>query len=400
MFDFKVIIIGGGASGLFCAMELLNDNLHLNGKDVLILEGNDRVAKKLIATGNGQGNLTNKNISENNYYGNKEFICDFIENEKQINLKDYLYKKGIPLTCSGDGKMYPISKQANAVSDIIRANLEEKNCNLLTGKKVTQILKNSDVFSVICGGEKFTAKYVIFAVGGCVGKQFGTDGSSYAIVEQLGHTKTKLYPSLVQLKTETSKIRGLKGLKEVARVNAYDGDKLLKTAVGDVLFTEFGLSGSAIFQVSSVLTMARKPIVRIEFVPELTKEELLKILKDRKHNACFSGYDMLLGILNKRVGVAVCKSAKNLKEESVVDEVKDFCLNVTGNLGSNYAQVTKGGIKTCEINSKTYESKLINNLYFAGEVIDIDGDCGGYNLTFAFVSGIKVARSIKEKIFS
>ncbi len=399
MSDFKVIVIGGGASGLFCAIELLNGKSAFLGKDILVLEGNDRVAKKLVATGNGQGNLTNENLLPENYYGDSAFIADFLALEKQINLKYYLYNLGIPLVKTKDGKMYPISRQASAVSDIIRANLAYKNCNIQTGKRVTDIKKQGEIFTVFCGKEKFTANNVVIAVGGAVGKQFGTDGSSYILAEKFGHQTTSLYPSLVQLKTKTENIRGLKGLKEVAIVHACDGDKTLKSAEGDLLFTDFGLSGSAIFQVSGALAKAKNPNVKIEFLPQISKEELIKILNDRKGIDCFSGNDILLGILNKRVGQAVCKYAKNLNIESVATALKNFIIPVTGTLGNNYAQVTKGGIKTDKVNSKTMESTLIENLYFAGEVLDVDGDCGGYNLTFAFVSGIVSARSIKQKNF-
>jgi len=398
--NYNVIVIGGGASGLLCAIELLNGTNALLGKDVLILEGNDRVAKKLVATGNGQGNLTNAVLSQENYFGDSNFIRTFLAQEKEIDLKSYLYSLGIPLCEGAEGKMYPISKQANAVCDILRFTLSQKCCNILTGKKVTEVKKSSSGFTVCCGDEKFIASNVVIATGGSAGGHFGTDGSSYALCEKLGHTKTKLYPSLVQIKTELPLIRGLKGLKEVARVTAFDGDKKLKSAVGDLLFTEYGISGNAVFKVSGLLAQAKNPSVKIEFLPSLDEIQLETILLNRENNQCFYGDNAYLGLLSKRVGQAVYKTIDKQKitAKDLCFAVKNFRLKVTGTLGFNNAQVTKGGIRTNEINEKTYESKIVNSLYLTGELLDIDGDCGGYNLTFAFVSGIVSAKSIKSKI--
>ncbi len=405
MKEFTTIIIGGGSSGLLCGVELLSGTDALIGNRVLILEANDRVAKKLSATGNGQGNITNKNIEKDNFYGNKEFIRAFLSVEKDIDIKNYFYKIGIPLAEGAEGKMYPLSKQANAVSDIIRAYLSKKGCVIYTGKRVKDISFINEEYTVLCDDESFTAKNVVLAVGGCAAKQFGTDGSGYRLAEKFGHRKTALYPSLVQLKTELDKIRGLKGIKETARIVAYDGKREVKQAVGDVLFTEFGVSGNAVFKVSAALVAAKEPSIKIEFLPELTEEELLSVLKDRWDKPGMDGADSYVGLLNKRVGQAVYKTIVSKTGGSptagmLAAAAKGFTLKVTGTLGFNYAQVTKGGIITDDVNPTTYESKLAKNLYLVGEILYVDGDCGGYNLTFAFTTGISAARAIKTKIKS
>ena len=179
---YKTAIVGGGAAGLLAAVELLSGSNCFKGEDVLILERNDRVGKKLIATGNGQGNLTNANVSENNYYGDKNFIARFIAQEKNLNLKEYFYRLGIPLGSGKDGKIYPLSKQASAVLDIFRNCISSKGCSEITSCYVEKITRKNDLFVINAGDKTFYAQNVIVAVGGKSAKQFGTDGSSYSLV--------------------------------------------------------------------------------------------------------------------------------------------------------------------------------------------------------------------------
>lgn len=393
---YKTIVIGGGASGLLSAIELLRGKGAFKGQDVLVLERNDRVGKKLIATGNGQGNLMNEKFGANYYYGDAKFIGDFIANAEDINLKKYFEELGVYQTASKDGKMYPLSKQASAVLDVIRAYLEYKDCTILTGKKVTKVVKGKSVFEVSVGSEKFYAKNVIFATGGSAGKQFGTDGSAYALVESLGHKKTEVYPSLVQLKTDTAKIKGLKGLKETARVTSFCGQKPLMTVEGDLLFTDFGVSGSTIFSLSASIADKKDAYLIVEFLPSLSFSQVEKMVKERQNKPYVKKEDLLCGILNKKIGQQVLKSANSDSATDIAYAIKNFKLNVTGSLDFSYAQVTRGGIKTDKIDAKTYQSKLAPGLYIVGEVLNVDGDCGGYNLTFAFVSGITAAKTIKE----
>ncbi len=395
---YKVAIVGGGSAGLMTAIELLSDSTILNGEDVIILERNDRVGKKLIATGNGQGNLTNANFGQEHYHGEKSFVRAFVEQANGVNLQKYLTKLGIFLTTGKDGKIYPLSKQASAVLDIFRAFLSQKNVQEKTSCKIDKIEHDGQKFIIHSGEEQIFAQNVVLAFGGKSAKQFGTDGTSYGLAENFGHKTTALYPTLVQLKTELKDIKGLKGLKENARLTALDGDVELKSATGEILFTEYGVSGNAVFQISTELTNAVKPRIRIEFLPEKSRNEIIEMLVLREKSGYINCENYLTGILNKRVGQAIIKRCGKLSPSLVANALKDFSICVTGNLGFNYSQVTRGGIETSKVNPYTFESKIRKNLYIVGEALDIDGDCGGYNLTFAFVSGIISARSIKANL--
>ena len=395
---FNVAIIGGGASGLLCATELVSGDNALSGNGVIVLERLDRVGKKLIATGNGQGNLSNANLSKEYYHGDGAFIDGFINTAKALSLQDYFYNLGVPFITVDDGRQYPLSKQASAVLDIIRANLKVKGVTEKVDFCVTRITHCNGLFVIRSKDQIVLAKKVVLAVGGKAGSQFGTDGSSYALAQNFGHSVTDLYPSLVQLKTEQDLVRGLKGLKEQVVASAYDGEKKLASCVGEVLFTDYGVSGNAIFKISGAFASVKKPILNLEFLPSLTLVQTEGLLADRIKNVNYiDKKDLLCAILNKRVGQAVLKTAKSLSPKDLAYAIKNFRLKVTGNTGFKNAQVTKGGIRTNEIDIETYESKFQRGLYLAGELLDVDGDCGGYNLTFAFVSGITIARAIKNK---
>lgn len=394
---YKVAVVGGGAAGLTCALELMNGADSLKQGEVVILERNDRVGKKLAATGNGQGNLTNANVRAENYYGDEEFVSLFIEDFNTVNLEKFLYSVGVPLSTAADGKKYPVSKQANAVLDVFRGFIDFKGVETKVNFEVKNITYNGNVYVLRSSDTTVFAEKVVVAVGGCAARHFGTDGSAYTLLENFGHKKTALYPSLVQLKTELAPIKGLKGLKEQATVTAFDGEKILKSCKGEVLFTEYGVSGSAVFGVSSSITNAKNPYLIIEFLPEYTETQTEKLIADKRKNTPFmSSNDLLSGILNKIIGRAILKTVNSDNEKAVAYALKNFRLKVTGNLGFNHAQVTKGGITTDKIRKHTFESKLSKGLYVVGEVLNVDGDCGGYNLTFAFVSGIQAARDIKR----
>ncbi len=396
---YKVAIVGGGASGLMSAVELLSGKNALDGQDVIILEKNDRVGKKLVATGNGQGNLTNQNFSSEFYRGDKAFVDAFIDNANQINIEQYLYNLGIPLCTLSGGRKYPLSRQASAVIDVIRAFLRSKFCEILLDAKVTDIKEKDGVFTLFIGKTEIYAKSVILSFGGAVAKQFGTDGSSYPLAQKFGHKITPIYPSLVQLKTNTELIKGLKGLKEVAKVTLYTGDKPLASSTGDLLFTDYGVSGNTIFQVSAYYNGGSDSYLNVEFLPELTPKQIIEILTAREKCYYIPKEEMLCGILNKRVGQSVMKTCKSNAPDKVANALKNFKLKITGSLGFNYAQVTKGGVSTKHVDANTYESKLKKGVFIVGEALDVDGDCGGYNVTFAFVCAIKCARVIKERTF-
>lgn len=396
---YKVAIIGGGASGVFSALLLTSGENALKGEDIVILERNDRICKKLLVTGNGQGNLTNAVISSENYYGEKNFINAFWNAANGFNLNDNLLSLGIPIAFDKTGRGYPISKQANAVCDVFRAHLDKRGINVITNCFVNDISKKDDFYIVTDGKNSVCANYVICAFGGKSGEKFGTDGSSYRLLEKFGHKLTPLYPSLVQIKTPLDKIRSLKGIKEDVIVKAYGDGKLLKTAKGELLFTEYGISGPAVFQISGHLSGVSNPYVVIEFLPDYDEESVAKIVESKISSGGFSEEkDLLNGLVKKRLGQVIFSETGSPCAEKLAHALKNFRLSVVGNTGFNNSQVTKGGVDTEKINPITMESKLSRGTFAIGELLNVDGDCGGYNLTFAFVSAARAAQTIKEKI--
>lgn len=399
---YKVAIIGGGAAGLFCAAELLSGKDAGRGEDVLILERNERVGKKLSATGNGQGNLTNLYISEKNYSGDTAFISAFIKNLKTLDLIEYFKNFGVYTQADEDGRVYPLSRRANAVTDAVRAYLDYKGAKTVVSAKVVKIEKNAagGVFTIIAeNGERFFADRLVIAAGGKAAKQFGTDGSAYILLESLGYKITPLSPSLVQVKTEKEKIKALKGIKERAAVSLFDGEKFIKRATGDLLFTEYGVSGNAVFSVSDKIAETRNPVLSIGFLPDLSEEELSEIISEREKAEFIAKNEILTGLVHKKLGQVILNNCgKNPSLAQTVKAVKNFRLQVTGTLGFDYAQVTKGGVTSAGVNPETFESKTCEGLFVIGETLNVDGECGGYNLTFAFASGIIAARNIKNNL--
>ena len=393
---FKVAIIGGGASGLLAATELLNGNDAFSGEDVVILERNERVGKKLIVTGNGQGNISNAEISAKNYSGDSAFISSYIKQLKTVDIVKYLENLGIITEKDETGRIYPLSRQANSVLDILRAYLISKNCTVITGFKATAIRKNDNFEIQSANGETIQAKTVILAVGGKAGKQFGTDGTGYSLATAFSHKLTPLYPSLVQLKTEKERIKGLKGIKHNATVSLYDGDKFIKQATGDLLFTDFGVSGNAVFKISDKTQTLKNPILKIDFTPQISADSFIEIIENRQKQGFIAKQEILNGIVHKKLGERIVSSVGD-DANTLANEVKNYSIKIVGTLGFDYAQVTKGGIDTKDINPETYESKLQNGLYLTGEMLDVDGECGGYNLNFAFTSGIVAAKSVKNQ---
>ena len=391
-----IIVVGGGASGMLCALALAEGGQ----RNITLLERGDRLGKKLSATGNGQGNVTNVNFGIEHYFSDGKDTVETILNafDHRALLK-YLENLGGWFESDERGRVYPTGRQASAVTDLLRFALQRVGVNVQTGVTVTQISRRGQEYSLSDSeGRSFKARAVVLATGGKAAKNFGTDGTGYALAKSLGHTLTPLFPALVQLKTDTSYIKGLKGIRIDCLVRAYDGKKELSSARGDVIFTDYGVSGNAIFQVSSYLTDARSPQLRLEFLPGVSAQTLIELLRKKQR---VSPQGEILGcIVNNQLGRALLKRLQSegdgFSPEAAVALIKDFRLTVTGTLGFDYAQVTRGGIPMREVDGELM-SKKSENVYLCGEILNVDGECGGYNLQWAFSSGMRVANSILKR---
>lgn len=398
MKKYKAAIIGGGFSGLVAAIKLSEN---LGGSEVVVLEKNDRTGKKIVATGNGRGNITNLELSKNNYHsvgGGENFIA--VEKYGNKSIISFFSSLGVAV-CAEGNRVYPSSMQASSLLDMMRLKLGYLKTEIRTSSECLEIKPQNHGFILKTADGDFFAERVVFAAGGKAGKQYGTDGTAFALLQKLGVKVTELYPAIVQLKTDTDYIKGLKNLKEKASVSAYDGDKFLKSFYGDVLFTDYGVSGNATFYLSSYLIGARNPALKIEFTDK-TESDLYEFLVEKVKNLPYiTADDLLTGVVNKQIGRAIVKrsgagdtSPESLKK--IAETAKNFNLNVRGTLGFDYAQVTRGGV-SCKELDENFECKKIKGLFVTGEATDVDGDCGGYNLQWAFSSAMVAADKIIEE---
>ena len=393
---YSVAIIGGGFSGL-CSAVRLGEEL---GAQIVILEANKRIGKKILSTGNGQGNITNVNVSEQFYHGDVDFAKKGLKRFSNNELLNFFDKLGL-ITAVKEGKVYPASFTAGAILDVLRFKLEELKVEIKCEASVVSISKKNNFCIECSNGEKIYAKKVICAFGGSSGAGFMTDGSSYKLLTSLGHSLTRITPSLVQLKTEREKLKGLKGIKQEAIVSLYDGVRHVKDFEGDVLFTDYGVSGNSIFSISAYLSEVKKPILKIEYLPTVSAETLIdKITK--KCDGKSEWEKVLVSVLPTRLIYAIMREcnlshtdiAKKNDVYNVVCAIKGFSLKVEGPAGFESSQVTSGGISTAEINAHDMQSKIISDLYVVGEALNVDGNCGGYNLQWAYTSAMIASEGI------
>ncbi len=398
-----VAVIGGGASGLLAAITAKRQD---KTKKVCVFESLDRVGKKLITTGNGRSNITNKEISLARFHGEKVGFAEFtLERFSGKTLEDFFLSVGIPFVSEGN-KVFPASLQASSVVDCLRFECERLGVEVLCSTKIEKIVSGK-TFTLISGNERFPAKTVI-CCGGLYsgGDKVGSDGSLYRILKDMGYKTVKLSPSIVQLKTEIDFVKQLKGIKVDAVATLLKNGKPIKSEFGEVLFCDYGLSGPAIMNISREAAREEQGFtVSLDLFPKLTQEALTDVLKDRKNLLKERTLEeFFTGMVNKRLGQVILKYCgyklsepacffgdKDLKR--VATALKAFEFKVTGNAGFLNSQAAAGGISTSEFSDKTLMSKKHPGLFACGEILDIDGDCGGFNLTWAFTSGILAAKS-------
>ena len=392
----RVLVIGGGAAGMMAALTAAE-----NGHAVTLLERQGRVGRKLMATGNGRCNLTNHHVSPAHYHGETPDFCRHALAAFDVG-STLLYFAGLGLltTAEDSGRVYPFSNMAGSVLDVLRFALENSGIDLRTGCMVTGIKKKGNTFLVRTeSGEEFTADRVILAAGGAAGGKVGGVMDGYQLAKGLGHHRTALYPSLVQIKTDPTYPRALKGVKAEAAVTIRRGGEVLAQNRGEVLFTEYGVSGPVIFDISRTAATGGDGLtVTLDLFPDWAPREVLDWLRQRRQSAGDREAGTLLtGALHSRLGQMVCKAAGFTNQRAaglsdgdlrrIAAQVKGFTLPITGVCGFDQAQVTAGGLRCGEFDPHTMESRLVPGFYACGEVLDIDGDCGGYNLQWAWSSG-------------
>ena len=390
-----VIIIGGGASGMMAALTAAE-----NGRSVLLLERQSRVGRKLLATGNGRCNLTNYNTSPARYHGEDGGFCAYALRAFDVgSTLQYFASLGLLTVSEDSGRVYPMSNMAGSVLDVLRYGLEHPRIEVRTGQVVTAVKWTAEGFTVRTETDAFTAGKLILAAGGCAGSKVGGVMDGYRLAKALGHHRTALYPSLVQLKTDPTYPRALKGVKAECGITVLRGSGTVAENRGEVLFTEYGVSGPAIFDISrAVATGGEGLVCALDFFPDWDLREVLDWLRIRRQTMqAHEASTLLVGSCHTRLGQMLCKAAGFTSQpaadltdsdlERIARQAKHFALPITGTCSFDQAQVTAGGLQTGEFDPETMGSRLVPGLYACGEVLDVDGDCGGFNLQWAWSSG-------------
>ncbi|MGI6066364.1 MAG: NAD(P)/FAD-dependent oxidoreductase [Bacillota bacterium] len=396
-----VIIVGGGASGMMAAI-----SARQRKADVTILERNPRIGKKILVTGNGRCNFTNINANTGCYHGtNPQFASKVLTDFSVEETIEFFEKLGIAHKVESLGKVFPMSDQASSVLDLLMYELNKTGVNIICNAYVKEIKKTGKSFTIkLEDGTAFQGDRVIIATGGKAMPSTGSDGNGFDLARKLGHTIVDVFPGLVQLKLEGDFLKQIQGVKFVGTAEILHNNQPLAKDRGDILFANYGVSGPPILQISrkagELIHANKEAVLKISIIDTISKKDLKELLTVRflstpDKTAEFS----LVGLINKRLIRVLLKEAgiKDLRcpvgklssdeRKKIVDILTDWKFKVRGTKGWTSAQVTAGGVSTKEINPSTMESKIIKGLFWAGEIIDIDGQCGGFNLQWAWSTG-------------
>ncbi len=395
----RVAIVGGGAAGLAAAVTAAR-----LGAYVTVLEHGDRVGRKLLSTGNGRCNFTHEAITADKYFSDCPQTVEYIVNQYPAErILEFMEEIGVSWVCRG-GYYYPASNQAEAVLFCLRTACEEQKVQLRCGCEVSRITPFKGGFLVREGAKDNFYHRVILACGGQAAPFTGSDGSGYELARSLGHQICPVFPALTGLTSEKSRLKGLAGIRAGARAALYAEGRPVAEDSGEVQFTDQALSGIVIFQLSHLaaenLRAGRRTEIRLNFLPETSKKEAASLLRRRREQLGQRPVgEWGIGLIHRKLWERLVQSAglrpERLAEELTEDEFQRLCRAITsftipvkGCLGFDRAQVTAGGVSLTEVEQDTLESKLVPGLYLAGELLNVDGLCGGYNLHWAWASGM------------
>ncbi len=398
----RVAIIGAGASGLVCAIESAR-----KAHQVTVFEKNSKVGRKILATGNGRCNISNENITLSRYHGEaphaaKEALRRFDTSAG----KAYFRALGLEMREGEEGRLYPMSHQASSVVDMLLHEARSLGVHFVLECEVLQIEKKGTEFVVHTKEQKHSFDACVIATGSVAMPTLGSSGSGYGFAKALGHNVIEPYPSLVQFISNEPHLKEASGVKMDAGVELYIDNQKRQSVQGDLLFTAYGLSGSAILDVSRAASKAfvegERVHVVLDLLPTLSREALTSLLQKRMSIAKEKSLSLWLeGIIPKKLAHFIIQNTKlgHIKEASmlgakeikkIVFALKALRVDICATKGFESAEVCAGGVDVRELDAKNLMSQKMKNLYFCGEVLDIDGDCGGFNLHFAWASGYLV----------
>ena len=405
-----IIVIGGGASGLIAAIYASK-----NGSNVTILEKNKTCGKKILITGNGKCNYYNDDQNTIHYHSdNKELVDKIITKSNLQEILNFFNKIGIVPKIK-DGYYYPYSNQATSIQTALLKEAELCGIEIITETEVINIEKENNLFKVITKNKMYKCNKVILSTGSKASPKTGSDGIGYKLAKYLGHSIIEPLPALVQLKSNTNFLKEWHGIRSDVSVSLIENNKIINTQIGEIQLTDYGVSGICIFclsgQVSRGLHENKKEQLAINFLHPFNiknKKEFINWMNNRNklvQNRTIS--DLLDGILNYKLINLILKLSKidrniswnnlaNIEKESLGNNLTNFILKITGTNSFESSQTCTGGIPLTEINLSTMESMKTKGLYIIGELLDIDGDCGGYNLTNAWITGYLAGKGVNN----
>ena len=397
-----MIVVGAGAAGLIATITSARA-----GHTVTLLEQNNKIGKKILVSGNGKCNIDNKYITTNRFHGqNPDFIEKVLEGYGVEVVEKFFTSIGLELIEGKEGKMFPMSLQASSVVELLEYEAKRVGVQIICDCAVTSISKEADTFTVETSQGTKRCKKLLLASGSPAAPQLGGSNSGYAFATKMGHNLIPRHPSLVQLCSDETWVKACAGVKVAGIAQLYANGEYITEKKGDLLFTNYGISGLAILdlsrEVSTRLANFDYCELNLDLMPELSKEKLSNLLLNRLNEGSDKPLTTWLqGVLNKKLIHIILEQSKckvkterelNRKEiGKLVYSIKNLKLSINDTKGFKGAEVATGGINTIEVDPQTMESKLMPNLYFAGEILDVDGDRGGFNFHFAWVSGLRAA---------
>lgn len=399
-----IVIVGGGAAGLISAIYAKTTN-----NKVTIIERNSSCGKKILATGNGKCNYWNSDQNLNHYHSsNNELLKEIITDELKIEALEFFNNLGI-IPKIKNGYYYPFSNQATTIKNALLREVAKKQIEIKHDFLVDKILKQDNYFTIEGNNESIKADKVILATGSCASPKTGSDGIGYKLLRRFNHNIITPCPALVQLKTTGSYLKEWSGIRTDVTVSLYENNTFIKEESGEIQLTNYGISGICVFNLSRFISRGlldnKKEEVSINFLPFIANKphEYLSNLFNNSNSI----KSQLEGILNNKLVSVILREAKinentsfkNLSEQEqnkLIEKLIDFRVTVIATNDFDQAQVCSGGLPLTEINTKTLESNLVDNLYIVGELLDVDGDCGGYNLGFAWMSGILAGKDCSK----